>query len=92
MYSSIGDYLTHMGSMSEKRRRELAEEKEREEATRQRYNLAPPFPTRPRNIAGTGAGERVEGGGAVTGFPGQSDRDLLGTGVIAAGGRWHHRR
>lgn len=36
VYSSIGDYLTHMGSMSEKRRRELAEEKEREEATRQR--------------------------------------------------------
>lgn len=36
VYSSIGDYLTHMGSMSEKRRRELSEEKEREEATRQR--------------------------------------------------------
>ena len=37
VYSSIGDYLTHMGSMSEKRRRELSEEKEREEATRQRF-------------------------------------------------------
>jgi len=36
VYSSIGDYLTHMGSMSERRRRELSEEKEREEATRQR--------------------------------------------------------
>merc|ERR1712086_233359 len=36
VYSSIGDYLTHMGSMSERRRRELSEEKEREDATRQR--------------------------------------------------------
>ena len=37
VYSSIGDYLTHMGSISERRRRELSEEKEREDATRQKY-------------------------------------------------------
>jgi len=36
VYSSIGDYLTHMGSISERRRRELSEEKEREDATKQR--------------------------------------------------------
>merc|ERR1711904_530089 len=36
VYSSIGDYLTHMGTISERRRRELSEEKEREDATRQR--------------------------------------------------------
>jgi len=36
VYSSIGDYLTHMGSISERRRRELSEEKEREDATRQK--------------------------------------------------------
>jgi len=36
VYSSIGDYLTHMGSISERRRRELSEEKEREDSTRQK--------------------------------------------------------
>merc|ERR1711990_1238483 len=36
VYSSIGDYLTHMGSISGRRRRELSEEREREEATRQK--------------------------------------------------------
>ena len=36
VYSAIGDYLTHMGSISERRRRELSEEREREEATRQK--------------------------------------------------------
>jgi len=36
VYSQVGDYLTHMGSISERRRRELSEEKEREEATRQK--------------------------------------------------------
>jgi len=36
VYSSIGDYLTHMGTLSERRRRELSEEKERDETTRQR--------------------------------------------------------